>query len=426
MGPIETLLPRRNAIGESLSSGLTMGLNDALQQMLETKRAERQQTFNAMQNKKAFGNEYGGMDPQIAVKLHEISQEYGAADAAYGARSALMNKLFGNETDNQTSPLTNRMTTEPTIQPPPDQQPTTQVPRVQPQQQTRKPIEQTRKEIHDFYGEEKKKAAKLGNRKLLETLSKDEEKFIHEANVAEEMYQKREQGQADIAKKKKELGQMNPVIQKEYEKALEQSRIADKTIEGVQQIDQLLRAGAQAPQLVTRANQIFGKDSRTAQVMSGIAASPLTEAVATAAVQQFGEGKNIFGQMRVTEFNEFVKKLQSVTDPKLSNAIKSVLLRGYAASDKLPYVALNRAMKELPEGTDQQVLERAEEIRSQDLKKLQANNKLNLTYLTFPEKFKGKTVVANDEGNYFIIPQDQTEEYLKSGKYRVPDWFLKR
>jgi hypothetical protein len=422
MGPIETLLPRRSSsskIGESLSAGMGAGLNESLQQMLETKRSERIQSVNAAQNKKAFGNEYGGLDPQIAVKLHELTQEYGAADTAYNARSGLMQKLFGN---NQKPPsqLTQRIDgqqPEQTVQPP--QQ-------IKQEQPKRPPIEQTRKDIHDYYSEEKKQASKLGNRKLMEQLSKDEKQFIDEANQAEKLFIDREAAEADIAKKRKELGQMTPAIEKQYISSLEQSKIADKTIEGVEQIDQLLKAGAQAPQMVTRINQILGKDSAIAQKISGIAASPLANAVDTAAVQQFGEGKNIFGQMRVTEFNEFIKKLQSVTDPKISNDIKSVILRGYAASDKIPFTALNQAIKELPNGSDQQILERSEELRSKYQKSLQDNNRLALTYLTSPERFQGKSVVVDQQGDYYVIPKEEEGNYLQSRKYRVPDWFLKR
>lgn len=406
-------------MGESLAAGMGAGLNESLQQMLETKRSERIQSVNAAQNKKAFGNEYGGLDPQIAVKLHELTQEYGAADTAYNARSGLMQKLFGN---NQKPPsqLTQKIDgqqPEQTVQPP--QQ-------IEQEQPKRPPIEQTRKDIHEHYEAEKKQASKLGNRKLMEQLSKDEKQFIDEANQAEKLFIDREAAEADIAKKRKELGQMTPAIEKQYISSLEQSKIADKTIEGVEQIDQLLKAGAQAPQMVTRINQILGKDSAIAQKISGIAASPLANAVDTAAVQQFGEGKNIFGQMRVTEFNEFIKKLQSVTDPKISNDIKSVILRGYAASDKIPFTALNQAMKELPNGSDQQILERSEELRSKYQKSLQDNNRLALTYLTSPERFQGKSVVVDQQGDYYVIPKEEEGNYLQSRKYRVPDWFLKR
>jgi hypothetical protein len=219
---------------------------------------------------------------------------------------------------------------------------------------------------------------------------------------------------------------MTPAIEKQYISSLEQSRIADKTIEGVEQIDQLLKAGAQAPQIVTRINQILGKDSAIAKKISGIAASPLANAVDTAAVQQFGEGKNIFGQMKVTEFNEFIKKLQSVTDSKISNDIKSIILRGYAASDKIPFTALNQAIKELPNGSDQQILERSEELRSKYQKSLQDNNRLALTYITSPERFQGKSVVVDQQGDYYVIPKEEEGNYLQSRKYRVPDWFLKR
>ena len=78
---------RRPGIAELLGSGLGQGLGQGigqagsmllqtkLGQMFEDKKIQRNKEIN----KSALGDEYGGMDPSQAVKLHQLRLEYGQA-----------------------------------------------------------------------------------------------------------------------------------------------------------------------------------------------------------------------------------------------------------------------------------------------------------------------------------------------------------
>ena len=157
--------------------------------------------------------------------------------------------------------------------------------------------------------------------------------------------------QEKIAQQKKisekELQELPKQVSERLTKFEEMATRADQSLNAIENIDTLLAQGAQLPEIVTDINMKLGPENPVSRFVTSLVNNPLAKALETARVQQFTGMKDVFGgQIRLAEFNEFIKKLQDVRDPALSNKIKSVILRQFANMEKFPYQGLEQAKEE--------------------------------------------------------------------------------
>jgi len=190
------------------------------------------------------------------------------------------------------------------------------------------------------------------------------------------------QAKLDIAEKmaKKELQELPANVRTQYEEAGKSLFDAENTLLSLDNIEEFLDSGAQMPEIVTSIRRTLGDKSFIAKFAEGLAKNDLANAVDTAKVQMFKGAKEIFGgQMRVSEFNEWIKKLPDISDPAIANKVKISLIRQFAEAEKFKYHGLKKAIDQDRTAPSDVILGRARNYTSKMSKKFfdQEKDKLN-------------------------------------------------
>ena len=372
-------MERAPSLAQALGAGLGQGLNYAVQDMM-------QQKMNTRQNKSllaALGpqmqeqiglsekdlDKFSGIDPQTFMSVLNMKLQQGNQSNFANAQVGSPMNIGAREIPTQAP----TMKMQPGMAPMLEQE---NIPATEAQEQKPKLQIQEEKKALDFekmpYSEQKKAVQDFWNQKIAQAppiqrkdylnAKKQELKYLQEE---EKIRQQTKSTEVKTRLAEKQLQELPQEVSSQLIKFQEAASSADKSIQGIEAADTLLKAGAQFPEAVTRINQIL-PGTRIAEFANGLAANPLSVALETAKVQQFGGARSIFGsRMAVAEFDRYAKKLQSVTDPALSNEIKSILLKQAAMQDKFAYEGLNKSIKENRDAPSDVILRKGKKYSDQ-------------------------------------------------------------
>ena len=337
------------AVGQGLVNVTGVGLQAKLNEMQTQREQQAQRQNNAIQNEsiiKAFGMHdllkegpvYSEPKSVLQAMMEHQKQIY-----EYGGEQALNNYRTG-KAPNQTQlqgPI-QRQSNEKSI--PYQDRPAIEEGE-QPTFQQSKPSQPQQR---NFDAERESERQKYENQIENPAIGSKQRKQI------DDIYSKRIEQidrQEKIAQQKKisekELQELPKQVSERLTKFEEMATRADQSLNAIENIDTLLAQGAQLPEIVTDINMKLGPENPVSRFVTSLVNNPLAKALETARVQQFTGMKDVFGgQIRLAEFNEFIKKLQDVRDPALSNKIKSVILRQFANMEKFPYQGLEQAKEE--------------------------------------------------------------------------------
>lgn len=335
------------ALGQSFVNITGVGLQQKLNEMQAQQAQQAEMQNNAIKNEsilKAFG--LGDMlkegpiyaEPkdvlQQAMKHREMIYEYGGEQALNNYRTGSVpikpREQIRTDSQQEQGPISYR---------PPisegEQKPT-------PERQMMQPKER------DFDSERESERQKYEDQISNPAIGSKQRKQI------DDIYSKRIEQidrQEKISQQKKlvekKLQELPKQVSDKLTKFEDMATRADQSLNAIENIDSLLAQGAQMPDIVTEINMKLGPENPISRFATSLANNPLAKALETARVQQFTGMKDVFGgQIRLAEFNEFIKKLQDVRDPALSNKIKSVILRQFANMEKFPYQGLEQAKEE--------------------------------------------------------------------------------
>jgi hypothetical protein len=196
---------------------------------------------------------------------------------------------------------------------------------------------------------------------------------------------------------------------------------ADQSINAVENIDSLLAQGAQMPEIIQDINLKLGTDNPLSRFATNLAASDLSKAVETARVQQFTGMKDVFGgTIRIAEFNEFIKKLQDVRDPEVSNKVKSVLLKQFANMEKFPYEGLSKAVEENRNAPSDVIMKKGKIYADQMVKDYSKKSKAEMDniinqYKNKEEAEKGYVRMISPEGVAGKVLKKDLKQAMNSG-----------
>lgn len=357
------------ALGAGFGQGLSEGMDSAIKDMMERKVNDRKtrSLFHALgpELQQQLGlteqdlDKFSGIDPNTFMSVLNVKLQQG--NQANLASSQMESPVSGGRPTEafQGIPQETRARTLTAGTPPMlAQEDMPAVEETQPRQSKEPQLQMLKqRETSGFetlpYAQQKQQLTDYWNEKILRAPASERKEYLNakkqELKYLQEEEKIRQQTRSTEIKNKlaeKQLRELPHEVSTQLTKMQEAATAADKSIQGIEAADTLLKAGAQFPEAVTRINQIL-PGTRIAEFANGLAANPLSVALETAKVQQFGGARSIFGsRMAVAEFDRYAKKLQSVTDPALSNEIKSILLKQAAMQDKFAYEGLNKAIKE--------------------------------------------------------------------------------
>jgi hypothetical protein len=227
----------------------------------------------------------------------------------------------------------------------------------------------------------------------------------------------------DLQKRKieKELQELPEPVREEQKKVREREQRAVKNLKAIDQMTKLLSSGVQLPSAITAINQTFGKNSVISRVATALTLDPKSEAFETARLGLLDEMKEIFGQTRVAEFTEFIKKLPDIRDPAIANKLKIAYLTQLAKSAALPGEGLRLAIAEDRNAPSDVILEKADFYTRHMQKALDEFEGARVDYIMNPKRYEGQYPVRFPDGKLLIVPKANLQK-AKDQKGEVLSW----
>lgn len=405
------------AFGAGIGQGISQGLNYAIQDIMQQKANKRQNsslvealgpdTLNSLGMSAKDLDKYSSLDPKLFMGALEFKmQQRSLRDMAsarmgspYGAGSNIGYQEQGGESPGQSllqqqlSPRTLPAGVAPMLnyEDMPAIEENEAQPRIQPQALRQQPEKEEasydtkRQQVSDYWDQQINNAPSNMIGKLIDL----KEKQLVQLREDEKLKQATEKTDVAKQKLKKELQELPTQVSTRLNKFEDMATRADQSINAIENIDTLLEQGAQLPELVQDINLKLGKDNPLAQFATNLASNPLSKVLETARVQQFSGMKDLFGgNIKLAEFNEFIKKLQDVRDPVLTNKIKGVLLKQFANMEKFPYEGLQKAVEEDRKAPSDVIMKRGKKYADEMAKDYAASAKKQMESLIKSETRK--------------------------------------
>jgi hypothetical protein len=432
--PMERAPTLGQTIGAGLGQGLGQGLTASIQEMMQEKKYDRENaSLLKSMGREDLIDKVKGLPPQYTLAVLEHQAQYGAQKGYNDLASKLGGVQRGEPTSNQASLQESLMgQTQPyqerSLQPgegmmlPQEEMPAEgemNAPMARQSQETREMAEpsqmkpaQKLAELDRIFSEEYPNIQGEKPRKqAMQLYNQTRNAIINEGKLTEQTRK------TDIAEQvaKKELQELPKQVGDKLAKFEDMATRADQSINAIGNIDSLLAQGAQMPEIVTQLNLKLGPDNILSRFATNLASSEFAKAVETARVQQFTGMKDIFGgQIRIAEFNEFIKKLQDVRDPVVSNKIKSVLLKQFANMEKFPYEGLSRAVEENPQAPSHVLMKKGKEYSDKMSKDYAKESKSQMDQIL--KEYKGQE--AGEKGFIRVVSPSGVVGKVKRSDYK--------
>lgn len=404
--PMERTPSPFQSLGAGLGQGLSQGINYGIQDML-------QQKMNSRQNKsllaalgpdvtKSLGlnesdiDKFSGLDPKVFMSVIDMKrQQMSLNDLATARMNSPLNKQYEEEFRQQAAQTPRNLA--PGIAPmleyqdiPAEEEAPIAQPSPVRMQSTRQepefkniPYEDKKKQIEDYWNNLISSKPQIGAEKYIAAKERD----LNNLRRDEELAQRTKSTSIKERVAEKELQELPRQLSTKLEKFSDMATRADQSLNAIENIDSLLARGAQLPEIITDINMKLGPENLFAKWATNLASNPLSKALETARVQQFTGMKDIFGgQIRLTEFNEFIKKLQDVRDPAITNKIKSVLLKQFANMERFPYLGLEKAVNENRNAPSDVILRKGKKYADEMAKQYATSSKKEMENIISEQK----------------------------------------
>ena len=447
-----------SGVGTALSNEATMSLNERIQDQQAQKKIARQREQNKLAGlgivatlpknsplRQLKEEQLENIDPETLLKLNENLQEYSMSNLSaelandfnpdnFEKHPNLQGALNSSSVGENLGPqaLESGQVGQIGQAPQPIEARVPNVLQTAPNLEDNKEPERSPKEIYDRnvalikkMADAKAKNATTAERKVIfqakdKAIANEKTKF----DVAKE--QKKldtEIESKDLQKRKieKELQELpKPVLDKMIEDNKREEK-AIKNLGALEEMTKLLNSGVQLPAAITSINQLFGKDSTIAKVATAMALDPKSEAFETARLGLLDEMKEIFGQTRVAEFTEFMKKLPDIRDPSIANKLKIAYLTKLAKSAALPGEGLRMATKEDRKAPSDVIFDKARFYTRHMQKALDEFEDAHIDYIMNPKRYEGQYPVRFPDGKLLIVPKVNLQK-AKDQQGEVLSW----
>lgn len=410
--PMERAPTLGQALGAGLGQGIGQGLNYAVQDMM-------QQKMNSRQNKSLFAalgpqlqqqlglnkqdlDKFSSIDPNTFMSVLNMKLQQGNLGGIANAKNR--SPIYSQIADQQQE--------QPELPPQSRTLPAGQAPMLayedmpaeedvqQPQQIRQTPSMQSASKAPSFkqlpYEEKERMVSDYWDQQIAQVPISQAEKYIkakendlNRLRQDETLAQQTLKTSTSVKLAEKKLQELPKQVSDRLTQFGDIATRADQSLNAIENIDSLLEQGAQMPEIITDINMKLGPDNPLSNFATNLANNPLAKALETARVQQFTGMKDIFGgQIRLTEFKEFVKKLQDVRDPVITNKIKSVILKQFANMEKFPYLGLEKAKEENRNAPSDVILSKGKKYADQMAKKYAKSSKKEMERIISEHKQK--------------------------------------
>ena len=283
----------------------------------------------------------------------------------------------------------------------------------------KKSLDETVNEIKQKWNDKILKAKTESQRK---DLIARKDKNVDQATKQFEANARVEKSNIERQRLEREQKELPSEVLKKYLDEQESYRNAEESIQSIDNINNLLESGAQLPELVTTIYNRLGKESALGKFAESLARNNISSAVDTARIEMLKGMRDVFGgQIRVAEFQEYVKKLQDVKDPAIANKIKGQLLKQMANVQKLKYQGLQQAINEDRTAPSDVILSRANEITGQLSADYFKKQDAKINFLTHHDKYPGQTLMFGPDGSAMAIPNQNVQAATQRGA-TVAEW----
>jgi hypothetical protein len=408
---VHVLHPARSiweAIGQGAERGMTASINQRIQDYQEEK-TEKRQLAQKLDLGAKLAEGFGRKDLSLIMAL---DPKAGIKYMQEEKFSKAMREMAGEDGRRTSSNLEESLDKrEP---PPPFMLPEKEKPLEQPYESgvnnvTADSVQKKRDIVQKRFEKARQAAA---NPEQLEKLARERDRQLtridREANTASRL----QTNQVTRLEKERGLRELSkPVMDRfiQYEDAEKRSGLTQKALENMTNI---LESGAQMPRIVTELNQKLGPDNLLTRFATALSTDESSPAIDSARLALLNEMTEIFGQVRVAQFMEYMKKLPSISDPEKANKIKIALLGQIAKGSALPMQGLKKAIKKDRSSPSDVILSRADKYTKQMTDKMYEVEDARLDYLVNPERYANHSPVMFPDGTFLIVPKENLKKAL--------------